>query len=98
MVSIVRLNRGRGRAETEGEGEENSQSNRGAPLLVTMRTAGQKWAVVGRSNIGLVGLGKLKIDRVMIVPDLSVREREADMKLRGAEKKERAGKKGHLYK
>ena len=45
-----------------------------------MKTSGQKWAVIGRAK-RLRNAGE-EFRRVLIVPDLTVREREEDKKLR----------------
>lgn len=70
IEEIVRLGRGRGE---RGDGKP-------VPLLVKLGTPGQKWAIVGRAK-NLRNAGD-DYRRVMIVPDLTVKEREEDKRLR----------------
>ena len=69
MEEVNRL----GKGEVQGNGKPKS-------ILVRFETPGQKWAVVGRAKrLRNAGEG---YRRIMIVPDLTVKERFEDKKLR----------------
>ena len=84
---VVRLKNG-----NRGRDEEA----RAAPLLVSMSTGGQKWAVISRAK-KLKNAKEEQNKRVMIVPDLSVKEREEDRKLREELRRRREGGENNLY-
>lgn len=92
IESVMRLRGRRGEAE---EGEAGRR--RGAiPLLVKMEGTGQKWAVVGRAK-RLKDAREAENRKIMIVPDLSVKEREADRILRGELRRRRDEGERNIY-
>ena len=91
VENVVRLRRGRGNAGETVEGR-----GRVAPLLVTLRNAGQKWAVVGKAK-NLRSSEDATLRRVMVVPDLSAKERETDRILREELKRRRDDGERDIY-
>ena len=77
VEKVVRLRRGSGNAGENVEGRDRT-----APLLVTLRNVGEKWAVIGRAK-NLRNAEDATLRRVMVVPDMSAKERENDRMLRG---------------
>ena len=74
VVEVNRLKRG------EGKRDENGNI-KPSPMLVRLKSKGQKWAVIGRAkNLRHCEVAEFK--RVMIMPDLTLREREKDKRLR----------------
>ena len=64
-----------------GKIRHDGLSNKHRPLLVKMRTARDKWSILkGASNLKFCTIENLK--NVSVVPDLSIKERELDRKLR----------------
>lgn len=74
MGEVMRLNRGR-------SGEEEGIRRPPVPVLVKFRTPGQKWAVIGKAK-NLRNARDERYRRTMIVPDMTVKEREKDKRLR----------------
>ena len=76
-VEVIEVTRLRGREP--GRIPSNS-NNKPAPLLVRMRTAGQKWAIIGQAK--KLRYAREEARRIMILPDLTIEEREIDRRLR----------------
>ena len=86
VEEVIRL----GRDNNLGDGEVKP-----APTLVRIKTSGQKWAVIGKAK-KLRNAGE-EFRRVMIVPDLTVREREEDKKIRDELRRRRDNGEKRLY-
>lgn len=67
----------------KGRNNENADANshKGIPLLVKLKTPGQKWAIISKAKF----LRESEVEsnrKIRIVPDLTLKEREKDKQLR----------------
>lgn len=93
-VSVESVMRLRGRNESNDS--NNNSVGRPNPILVKMKTAGQKWAVIGKAK-NLRNAERMEYKRVMILPDLTVKERMEDKRLRDELRKRRDDGENGLY-